>query len=140
MDEELGGSAVKLKVGQTIEWMDNYGRGPPYQAKITKIMTARAVGQKQEYECEEAQLVDSDWEHLQGREVIIIVDNDHWLFAWQIDGERELPIKDELCSGCKTPLPPRFQGTGWDYVDGKPLCNGCRRELERPERRKEEEN
>ena len=131
---------MKLKVGQTIEWMDNYGRGPPYQAKIVQIMIAVALAQDHQYECEEVELVDSDWVHLQGREVIIIADNDRWLFAWQIDKERTLPIKDELCAGCKVPLPSRFQGTGWDYVDGTPLCNGCKRQLERPERRREEGN
>lgn len=131
---------MKLKIGQTIHWQDDYGKGTPYEAKIAKIMIASVVGQENEYESEELDMVDTEWAHLQGREVILITDNEKWLFAWQIQEERELPIKDELCSHCKIPLPVRFKGTGWEYIDGKPLCSGCQQLVQTFKHDEEKEN
>lgn len=118
---------MHFKKGNPVTWMDNYGRGPPYTATIERILVAESVYMTNEYECEQVEMIDSTWAKLNGKEIILITDNDRWLFAWQIEEEKvdKKQEEHEVCVSCQQYLPMSFIGTGWEYTDGQPMCFGC---------------
>lgn len=83
---------MKLKIGDTVLWRGGWAKDEPRQATIVFI-EKDCIGK---YGTEVSEV---EWSEVYDENVIVILDNGHWAYAYQIsDPNRDSALNDEAQS------------------------------------------
>ena len=69
-----------LRVGDKVRWRGSWGANPAVEATVTNIVVGGKSGQD---------VLAVPWNGVQGREVVVDLDNGHWAYGSQITASKE---------------------------------------------------
>lgn len=67
-----------LKIGDSVMWRGGFGSQPPKKVKITGIEICKE-GSKSGRQVDEI-----SWDKVDGRRVVVDLDNNHWAYGYQL--------------------------------------------------------